>query len=274
MLLALAGFSMILNNASVNALLQSRVPDRLRGRVMSVYVFMFIGMTPLGALQAGALARWFGAPYALACGAGALLLILAWIVTNIPELRGGGVRRRQSRRPSRKQCESAGVRMSAGLGEPVGQHGGLKPGWNGDKPRLGSFLARRGFTCSGQPRPARGVALWRVKRRRTRGNTAPVVRRSYPLPLAGDGASLSERMRAPADAAPSREPGLKPGAGTAISPVLARGARKTGLHLLGSAKAGARCRLWRVKRSAHPRKRRRRLCDVYTLSRLRERVRA
>lgn len=86
-LLALSGFTMILNNASVNALLQSRVPDRLRGRVMSVYVFMFIGMTPLGALQAGALARWFGAPAALTAGACALLLILAWIVMNVPELR-------------------------------------------------------------------------------------------------------------------------------------------------------------------------------------------
>ncbi|HYR10307.1 MAG TPA: MFS transporter [Longimicrobium sp.] len=86
-LLALTGFVMILNNASVNALLQSRVPDRLRGRVMSVYVFMFIGMTPLGALQAGALARWFGAPAALTAGACALLLILAWIVTHVPELR-------------------------------------------------------------------------------------------------------------------------------------------------------------------------------------------
>ena len=86
-LLALAGFTMILNNASVNALLQSRVPNRLRGRVMSVYVFMFMGMTPLGALQAGALARWVGAPGALTVGACALLLILAWIVTHVPELR-------------------------------------------------------------------------------------------------------------------------------------------------------------------------------------------
>jgi MFS family permease len=85
-LLALAGFCMILNNASVNALLQSRTPDRLRGRVMSVYVFMFVGMTPLGSLQAGALARWIGAPYALACGAGVLLLIIAWVVTHVPEL--------------------------------------------------------------------------------------------------------------------------------------------------------------------------------------------
>lgn len=86
-LLALAGFTMILSNASVNALLQSRVPDHLRGRVMSVYVFMFVGVSPVGSLQAGALARWIGAPYALAAGAGALLLIIAWIVANVPELR-------------------------------------------------------------------------------------------------------------------------------------------------------------------------------------------
>ncbi len=86
-LLAVAGFTMILNNTSINALLQSRTPDRLRGRVMSVYVFMFVGMAPLGSLQAGALARWIGAPYALACGAGALLLIVAWIAMHIPELR-------------------------------------------------------------------------------------------------------------------------------------------------------------------------------------------
>lgn len=86
LLLALGGFTLILNNASVNALLQSKVPDRLRGRVMSVYVFMFIGMTPLGALQAGALARWIGAPYALAAGAGALLLIVGWVALNVPEL--------------------------------------------------------------------------------------------------------------------------------------------------------------------------------------------
>jgi predicted MFS family arabinose efflux permease len=86
-LLAVGGFAMILHNASVNALLQSRVPDRLRGRVMSVYVFMFIGMAPLGSLQAGALARLLGAPTALAIGAAALLGVAGWIAVRVPELR-------------------------------------------------------------------------------------------------------------------------------------------------------------------------------------------
>lgn len=86
-LLALGGFAMILNNASVNSLLQSRVPDGLRGRVMSVYVFMFIGMAPLGALQAGALARLYGAPAALAVGATALVGIIVYVAIRVPELR-------------------------------------------------------------------------------------------------------------------------------------------------------------------------------------------
>jgi predicted MFS family arabinose efflux permease len=86
-ILAAGGFAMILNNASVNALLQSRVPDRLRGRVMSVYVFMFVGMTPLGSLQAGALARLYGAPTALAVGALALLVVVGWVAARVPELR-------------------------------------------------------------------------------------------------------------------------------------------------------------------------------------------
>jgi MFS family permease len=86
-LLALVGFSMILHNASVNALIQARVPDRLRGRVMSVYVFMFIGMAPLGALQAGALARAFGAPLALTAGSLVLLATIGIVALRVPELR-------------------------------------------------------------------------------------------------------------------------------------------------------------------------------------------
>ena len=86
LLLAAAGFCMILNNGCVNSLLQSLVPDRLRGRVMSVYVFMFLGMAPLGSLQAGALARWMGAPAALAAGAAVLALVVLGVAWKVPEL--------------------------------------------------------------------------------------------------------------------------------------------------------------------------------------------
>ena len=44
---------MLLQMSSTNTLIQSMVPDRLRGRVMSVYAMTFMGMAPIGALLAG-----------------------------------------------------------------------------------------------------------------------------------------------------------------------------------------------------------------------------
>ena len=85
-LLAAVGFSMALTTASANALLQSVVPDHLRGRVMSVYVFMFVGTAPLGALQAGAVSKWLGAPVALQAGAVVLAITLLAAAWRVPEL--------------------------------------------------------------------------------------------------------------------------------------------------------------------------------------------
>lgn len=87
LLLAAAGFCIIPFTATVNALLQSLVPDALRGRVMGVYVFMFLGTTPLGSLQAGAMANWLGAPAALAISASVFLLAIFWAWAKVPELR-------------------------------------------------------------------------------------------------------------------------------------------------------------------------------------------
>jgi MFS family permease len=86
MLLVLVGFTMVLNTATVNALLQAMVPDHLRGRVMSVYVFMFIGSAPVGALQAGAVSRALGAPAALQLGAAALAAIVLAVAWRVPEM--------------------------------------------------------------------------------------------------------------------------------------------------------------------------------------------
>jgi MFS family permease len=62
------GFAMMIEMGSSNTLIQSMVPDRLRGRVMSVYSMMFMGMAPLGSLLAGAAANRFGAPITVAGG--------------------------------------------------------------------------------------------------------------------------------------------------------------------------------------------------------------
>ena len=54
------GFSMMTQMASSNTLVQAMIPDEIRGRVMSVYSMMFMGMAPLGALMAGTIAGIIG----------------------------------------------------------------------------------------------------------------------------------------------------------------------------------------------------------------------
>jgi MFS family permease len=64
----LAGLAMIVNNALTNTMIQTAVPDGLRGRVMGLYSFVFVGMAPVGAFQAGWVAEHWGAPIALGIG--------------------------------------------------------------------------------------------------------------------------------------------------------------------------------------------------------------
>lgn len=61
LILACTGFSMILFSTSVNTMLQFESDDFHRGRVMSIYFFVFVGITPLGAMYAGILCQRFDA---------------------------------------------------------------------------------------------------------------------------------------------------------------------------------------------------------------------
>lgn len=76
-LLALAGFCMVIFTASVNTTIQLNVADELRGRVMSVYSLVFVGVTPLGSLFSGSIADVWGAPASIAIGVGIGLAGLA-----------------------------------------------------------------------------------------------------------------------------------------------------------------------------------------------------
>jgi MFS family permease len=62
------GFAMMTQMGASNTLIQTMTPDHLRGRVMSVYSMMFMGMAPVGALLAGVAAERFGAPFTVAAG--------------------------------------------------------------------------------------------------------------------------------------------------------------------------------------------------------------
>jgi MFS family permease len=75
----LAGFGLILYVASTNTLLQLTIEDRFRGRIMSLYTFMFIGTAPVGALLAGAIAQRWGAPLATSLSALVLLGGAIWV---------------------------------------------------------------------------------------------------------------------------------------------------------------------------------------------------
>jgi MFS family permease len=87
-LLLPVGFAMLLQMSSSNTLIQSMVPDGLRGRVMSAYSMMFMGMAPLGALLAGALAETVGAPATIAIG-GAVCIAGALVFrSRLPGIRG------------------------------------------------------------------------------------------------------------------------------------------------------------------------------------------
>ena len=86
-LLVPAGFCMMLQMASSNTLIQTMVPDHLRGRVMSVYSMMFMGMAPFGALMGGALADRLGAPLTVAMGGVACVGGAVWFGLNLPRIR-------------------------------------------------------------------------------------------------------------------------------------------------------------------------------------------
>jgi MFS family permease len=70
-----------------NALVQSLVPDRLRGRVMGVYSLTFFGLFPIGALWVGIAAEHLGEPIAVMMGAVAYLAVAIVLFVKAPGLR-------------------------------------------------------------------------------------------------------------------------------------------------------------------------------------------
>ena len=82
-----AGFSVMIEMAASNTLIQSLIPDELRGRVMAVYSMMFMGMAPFGSLLAGALAHRIGAPATVMLGGTVCILGAAVFRWHLPALR-------------------------------------------------------------------------------------------------------------------------------------------------------------------------------------------
>lgn len=82
------GFSLMMQMAGSNTLLQSLVPDRMRGRIISFYSMSLMGMTPFGSLLAGALAARIGAPNTVALGGTVCLAAALAFLLKLPKLEG------------------------------------------------------------------------------------------------------------------------------------------------------------------------------------------
>jgi MFS family permease len=88
-MLALVGIGwgfMVLANMS-NALIQTNVPDELRGRVMSIYMLAFFGLMPAGSLINGVLASRFGAPATVLVNGSIMLAFAALVWLRFPIVR-------------------------------------------------------------------------------------------------------------------------------------------------------------------------------------------
>jgi MFS family permease len=87
LLLIPVGFSVMTQMGSTNTLIQSMVPDRLRGRTMAVYSMMFLGVAPFGALLSGWSADRIGAPHTLALGGVIAILGAIAFARHLPKIR-------------------------------------------------------------------------------------------------------------------------------------------------------------------------------------------
>ncbi len=86
-ILVFAGFAVMVQMGASNTLIQTMVPDQLRGRVMSIYSMMLMGMAPFGSMLAGWGAARIGSPATVAAG-GILCMIAAGIFAlHLPRLR-------------------------------------------------------------------------------------------------------------------------------------------------------------------------------------------
>jgi MFS family permease len=89
-LLFIAGVAMIVNGAVSNSMLQHKVPDAMRGRLMAAYSFVVVGLAQtIGAFLAGIVARMLGVQWAIALGA-IIMLAYAFHAFRQPALRYDG----------------------------------------------------------------------------------------------------------------------------------------------------------------------------------------
>ncbi len=87
LLLMVLGATMVGALALTNSTLQVISPPEYRGRIMSLYTLAVIGLSPLGSLQAGAVAETWGVRFALGLGGAICLVYFLTMLLLLPRLR-------------------------------------------------------------------------------------------------------------------------------------------------------------------------------------------
>jgi len=85
-LMSVVGFGILVTSVSVNMILQTIVDDSKRGRVMSLYTVAFLGISPFGALAAGALSDLIGPRATLSLGGTGCALAVLILARNRPRV--------------------------------------------------------------------------------------------------------------------------------------------------------------------------------------------
>jgi MFS family permease len=87
LLLAVLGYSSLLQSASSNTIIQTLVRDEMRGRVMSIYIMSFLGLISFGNLFQGGLVDLIGAPVTVVINGVLCVTVAVFYARQLPRLR-------------------------------------------------------------------------------------------------------------------------------------------------------------------------------------------
>jgi MFS family permease len=97
------GFSLMMQMASSNTIVQTIVEDQKRGRVLSLFVMARRGIESLGSLLFGAIAAWIGTPGTMMIAGTVCLLAVAAFATQLPSIRQAGNSFGENRDPAQRR---------------------------------------------------------------------------------------------------------------------------------------------------------------------------
>jgi MFS family permease len=85
--IGLTSFAVMVFLGMANTLMQTRTPDHLRGRAMSVHTMVFMGFMPLGQMLLGSLGTVAGINTAFLAGGAVVAMISVFALVRAPALR-------------------------------------------------------------------------------------------------------------------------------------------------------------------------------------------